>query len=78
MRFQYTTHTRVAKIEERFRTVYLSGIGADAEMGRKSTGWWIVSEGPSPMAMLVGDERPIFDVGSVMRVTFEVHVPWET
>ena len=70
---RYVTSTRVARIEERFVKVPLSGrVGQDAQMAEISTGWWLVTESPEPYAICVGPARPPHAVGQPIRLILEI------
>jgi hypothetical protein len=55
--FKYTTHSRIAAVEERFTQVHLTGAGAKAEFTQISTGWWFMTEGPSPVTVRCGVDK---------------------
>lgn len=70
--YRYKARTRIARIEERHATVVKSGIGKDAITETISTGWWVVTEPPNPIAMQAGPERPKFTVGATVEIVLEI------
>ena len=63
-----TIPATIAKVEERFVEVHVSGFGSDAIMERKSTGWWIVIE---QLAIHVGPDKPDFEKGELVKLSIE-------
>lgn len=70
--YRYVSLSRVVKIEERYEHVHKSGFGADEDHVKQSTGWWVVTDGPSPISMQAGPEKPPFEAGCVCRIVVEV------
>ena len=70
--FRYSSSSRIARIEERFATIYMGGNGKDAVTRQESLGWWVVTEPPNPLAMQAGPEKPEFTVGAHVDVVLEV------
>lgn len=58
----------IAKVEERFTTHWVSGIGADAITEQRSTGWWVVID---QIALFVGPEKPDFAQGELVKLCIE-------
>lgn len=70
--YSYKAPSRVAKVEERHDKSYVSGVGVDATFKSVSTGWFVVTEGPSPVTVHVGGERPPHEVGD--EVVIDVRI----
>lgn len=69
---RYIAATQIAKIEQRYRKQYISGVGDKAVVEDISTGWWIVTAAPEPYAVCVGDEKPSFEVGQEVKLILEI------
>lgn len=69
---RFVASTRVAAVEERFNIRWISGIGLDARVQRRSTGWWIITLAPEPSAFCVGDTRPPILPGDTVRLIYEI------
>lgn len=66
---RYVSYTTVRAVEERSCDVVLSGVGKDAVLGPRSTGWWIVTN--DLLAFCVGVARPSTKPGDAARVVLE-------
>ena len=63
----FTILTRVARIDERFKTVHVSGVGPDAIMREVSLGWFVQFE-RSQEALFCGAEKPSIEVGDEYEI----------
>jgi hypothetical protein len=58
----------VTKVEERFTSVYVSGIGKEAIFQNKSIGWWITLS--SGISLYVGEDSAGFKERDKIQLTF--------
>ena len=65
----FTILTRVARIDERFKTVHVSGVGASAVMQEVSLGWYVQFD-RSQEALFCGAEKPPIEVGDEYEIKF--------
>lgn len=77
---RYVTMTTIAKVEKR-RIIVGGTVGSvDPDSGQMKSGslqyaddgWWIVTAGPSPISVKVGDTEPPHKVGDAARIVIEV------
>lgn len=66
----YVVHTEVVRLEERKERVYLTGSGDKAEFTEVSLGWYASFKG-SYEALHFGSEKPWFDIGDKIKITFQ-------
>lgn len=59
---------RVLRVEERTRTVYVSGVGADAKTGEVSLGWFVVLD--AGIAVKFGSNKPDIPDGATAIMEF--------
>jgi hypothetical protein len=64
-----TSTVTVTGVEERFRTVHLSGVGDKSITAERSTGWWIVLD--NKLALCVGIDKPPYQIGDKLRWILE-------
>jgi hypothetical protein len=68
---RYVVKTKVICVEERFKTVYVSGSGANVVNRQNSLGWFVQFEGSYEM-LFVGHEEPVgLKKGDAVRITVE-------
>lgn len=67
---KYYIVARVTKVEEVFNKTYVSGVGERAVFQEESKGWF-VHFGGSHEKMNFGAEKPDFNVGDSVKITFE-------
>ena len=78
--------SRVAKVEERSEIIHASGARdpnsdtvKNVETRSKSLGWWITTDGPSPISFCVGDGKPEgIEAGMAITGSFDIIVPDKT
>jgi hypothetical protein len=58
---------RVTKVEERFTSVHVSGIGKEAVFRSKSIGWWITLS--SGVSLYVGEDSAGFKERDKVKLT---------
>lgn len=58
---------RVVKVEERFRRVYVSGIGKEAIFDEESIGWYVTTS--SGISLCVGPVNPGWKDGDVIELS---------
>lgn len=66
----YTIMTTCISLEERFGRHYVSGVGNDAIFEKVSLGWYAIFDG-SRESLYFGTEKPWFDKGDKIKVTFQ-------
>lgn len=71
---RYVVHSTVLKVEERKAKLYVSGVGGDAIFNEVSRGWFVWLDG-SFEAIHLGLEKPEFEKGDKVKVTFERIAP---
>lgn len=64
----YTIKTKVQHIEERFKDVYVSGVGKDAIFSKSCMGWFIGFEGSHEL-LHMGYDRPQLWIGDTVEIT---------
>lgn len=69
-RIAYTVIAEIGAIEERFNREWISGRGAEAIFKETSRGWFVHFIG-SNEAIRFGDEKPDWNVGDKVKITFE-------
>lgn len=67
---KYTFRDTVRRVEERFTSHYLQGVGPLATFHKDSTGWYVMLQ-DSSLTFRVGKERPDLAAGSPVRITLE-------
>jgi hypothetical protein len=65
----YVVYARVERLEERFRQVYVSGMGDATVFKNESLGWYAHFAG-SWESVYFGAAKPAFEAGDTMRITF--------
>lgn len=72
--YRYAAESRVALVEEKFKTTWS---GKDAEgkavSQRQSEGWWVTTQGPSPISIRCGDTKPPHKFDDKVTIAIEVH-----
>lgn len=66
----YVTHTTAILVEERFKRIWVSGVGSAAKFETQSLGWFLWLTG-SHEAIHLGYEKPAFQTGDRVKITFE-------
>lgn len=66
---RYHIHTAITAVREQFDKVYISGTGKEAVFADVSRGWFVHFAG-SWEALSVGPDKPDFDVGDKVHITF--------
>jgi len=61
---------RAIRVEKRTRSIYVSGIGKDAEFFNQDLGWWLLITG-SHEAIYLGEEQPDIKEGDKIKITLE-------
>jgi len=69
-RVRYVTHSVVRGVDERFTQEWIVGVGKEAVFRQRSLGWFLYLGG-SFEAIYVGAEKPEFNVGDQVKITFE-------
>ena len=68
---RYVVNTKVIRVEERFKTEYVSSSGKDVVTNQRSLGWFVQFEGSYEMLFL-GHEEPVSLVkGDAVRISVE-------
>lgn len=68
---RYAVWTKVVRVEERFKTEYVSGSGADVVNRQRSLGWFVQFLGSYEMLFL-GLEKPDgLETGDTVKITVE-------
>ena len=62
--------TKLVRLEEQKTRQYVSGFGDTAVFREISLGWYASFEG-SHEALYVGNEKPAWDTGDKVKITFE-------
>lgn len=62
--------TRVKRVWEQIEKVYVNGTGNSAVFESVSRGWFVAFQG-SYEALFFGEERPEFQPGDRIKITFE-------
>lgn len=74
LKINYVVYTKVTYVAERFDERYTNIAEAktegQVEKERRSKGWFVQFEG-SHEAIHLGNEKPTFEVGDTIRITFE-------
>ena len=66
----YVTYTRVEKLEQKFESKYVSGVGKDTVLASIDLGWFVLYEG-SHEFLFIGPTKPEFEVGDRIKLTQE-------
>jgi hypothetical protein len=66
----WVTYTRVQRVWERKRRVYVEGFGEKAQFREETMGWY-AHLGGSYESIHLGDEKPELEPGDVMKITLE-------
>lgn len=67
---RYVVQSKVVGVRELKSKQYLSGVGAAATFAEHSLGWYLYLEG-SYEAIHMGAERPEFEPGDRVKISFE-------
>lgn len=70
LKINYAVYARCVRLEEKFVKAYVDGVGEEARFIDQSCGWFASFEG-SYEALHFGDTKPTFDVGNLVKITFE-------
>lgn len=63
-------YTTVKDVHEHFKSIYVKGIGGDAEFDLRHEGWFVQFDG-SNESIYFGDECPKLSIGDKIKITFE-------
>jgi len=64
-----TSTVTVTGVEERFRTVHISGYGEQAVTAQVSTGWWLLLD--NKLALHLGADKPLYQIGDKLKWSLE-------
>lgn len=70
VKVRYAITTTVVRVYERTKEVYLGGIGKEAVFREESLGWFVHLFG-SDESIFLGTEKPDFEAGDKIKITFE-------
>lgn len=70
LKVNYTIMTSVVDVKEHKERRHVEGSGDKAKFSEESTGWFVTFDG-SYEALYFGSEKPGFDKGDKVKITFE-------
>jgi len=67
---KYVVTAKVIDVTERFRSVYVSGLGKEAVFEKISLGWYLFLDG-SRESLFIGWSAPSIVTGDLVKLTIE-------